>query len=356
MKPPFSWAAKDNRVSVEDAPAGTTILRQDLGPRPGSVAVYTLIASIGIAFVITWLDAVFSDPGLRTFITQLLNWASLHGSNYVPDGFWEPVTCMWLHGSWLHVSANMVGLFTLWTFFRNAVSARWWLAIFVVGGALANMSYLETRSVIDFSYIHSPVISVFWLPGQPMAGASGGVFALWGASIAFCLRYRLERNTGLVNRMLLHGWEFAIPAVIQLKFIDPNIAGVAWQAHLAGLIIGFVLGFVPPIYGNLTITATRRHIVGIKSVLLGGRQNLPFNVELFWAPSFDSSRDAVVSIIERRCLLWKSRPLTTVLAGSTAPNAVPSCTVADSRSVPGLDLWKLRGEATGHPGVTPWIA
>jgi len=354
MKAPYAWAKKDDHVQIAEVPPGAKVVSLALGPRPSNLPMILLVSSISLVFLVTWLDALFPTPAVRSLIMSILNFASLHGTNFVPDAFWEPFSCMWLHGGWMHLSMNMLGLIILWTAFRNAVSTPWWLAIFLVGGALANVSYLHTRAAMDFSDVQGPLISVFWQPNSPMAGASGGVFTVWGAFIAFALRYQLKRETGMVNRMVYHWWDLLIPAAIELIFIDPNIEGVAWQAHLAGIIIGFGLGFIPPLYGNVTVNVTRREIVTVKSVVLRGRQNLPSDIDLILTQAFDPSHDAVIMTMERSCLLWRSQPITTVICGS--PATASTRTVADSRKINGLDLWKLRADATGHQNVEPFIA
>lgn len=72
-------------------------------------------------------------------------------------------------------------------------------------------------------------------PGDIAVGASGAIFGLFGIWLNWAVR---RRNT-VHGRMLLRQLGFLLLINAALPFIIPNIA---WQAHLGGLIAGFVIG------------------------------------------------------------------------------------------------------------------
>lgn len=85
-------------------------------------------------------------------------------------------------------------------------------------------------------------------PLTPVVGASGAIFALFGALLV------IGRHIGADIRVIavLIGINFAWPFVVALftsigtgDFLSAlNGVGVSWQAHLGGLITGAAVGFV----------------------------------------------------------------------------------------------------------------
>jgi membrane associated rhomboid family serine protease len=76
-------------------------------------------------------------------------------------------------------------------------------------------------SVVYF-LLSSPSNVGQWLGGT--VGASGAVFGLFGAF--FVVQRRLNRSTG------------PLIAIIAINFVIGFLPGIAWQAHLGGLITG----------------------------------------------------------------------------------------------------------------------
>jgi membrane associated rhomboid family serine protease len=73
-------------------------------------------------------------------------------------------------------------------------------------------------------------------PDAPVAvGASGAIFGLFGIWLNWAVR---RRNTAQ-GRFLLRQIMFLLLLNAALPFI---IRGIAWEAHLGGLIAGFVIG------------------------------------------------------------------------------------------------------------------
>ena len=94
---------------------------------------------------------------------------------------------------------------------------------------------------------------------MPALGASGAIFGLFGAWIAFSLRIR---NTPagaaqLKSMLVLLGINLVLP------FFVP---GIGWQAHLGGLAAGLLIGYV------WTLTDPRKPEIAIRTgtgVLVG---------------------------------------------------------------------------------------
>jgi len=136
--------------------------------------------------------------------------------------YWRLVAAMFLHGGWLHWAANSWALYQLGTLYEALFgSGRFALVYFVTGIGASIASTLAH---------HGPAV-----------GASGAIFGILGAFI-FSIRrspqYRHQPWTrGLVSQLMF--W-IAVNIIIglSLPFIDNT-------AHIAGLVIGLLLGFLP---------------------------------------------------------------------------------------------------------------
>ena len=140
-----------------------------------------------------------------------------------PDSFserpWTIVTNLFTHGSLLHVAANMFTLYFFGTYLSMLVGQRSFLIVYFLGGMCGNILYLI---LADPSFIG--------------IGASGAVFAVAGALTA--MRPKLK--------VMVFPIPIPLPlwvAIIGGFFVLSLFRGVAWQAHLGGLILGLAAGY-----------------------------------------------------------------------------------------------------------------
>jgi len=135
---------------------------------------------------------------------------------------WTAVTSMFIHDPYgfTHILFNMIALYFFGTYLNQVIGERMMLAVYFVGGIVGSL----------FFWILGP-------PGGLAYGASGAIFALGGALA--------------VLRPMVKVFVFPIPfpmplwiAVIGGALILSFVPGVAWQAHLGGLLTGIVFGFV----------------------------------------------------------------------------------------------------------------
>jgi rhomboid protease GluP len=162
------------------------------------------------------------------YVLQLLYGDQLtaRGANYGPairEGeYWRLVTSMFLHGGIVHLALNAWGLFQLGSLFELLMgSSRLLLVYFVTGiaGSLASAMFTQ----------------------QPSVGASGAIFGLLGALIAFLLRRRGSLTPqGKSILMQLVFW-----AAINVYF-GYSTPGIDNSAHLGGCAAGLLFGFTLP--------------------------------------------------------------------------------------------------------------
>ena len=134
------------------------------------------------------------------------------------------LTAMFLHGSVAHLGGNML---FLWVFGNNVEDRLGWakyLALYVVGGALGTMGFAVAHP-------HG---------SSPLIGASGAIAAVMGAYLLFHPRGRIL--TAIITAAFQVVY---IPAVVVLalffvtQFLTPDNQ-VAWEAHVAGMVAGFL--------------------------------------------------------------------------------------------------------------------
>lgn len=162
------------------------------------------------------------------FVLQLLNGESFTEAwaNYGPDvwagQYWRLVTSMFLHGGWIHLLLNGWALYQLGSLLELLMgSSQMFLIYFASGiaGSLASATFTRNLSV----------------------GASGAIFGLLGALIAFLLRRRGALTPqGKSILMQLVGW-----AAINV-FFGFSTSGIDNSAHLGGGAAGLLFGFVLP--------------------------------------------------------------------------------------------------------------
>ncbi|HZZ89435.1 MAG TPA: rhomboid family intramembrane serine protease, partial [Caulobacteraceae bacterium] len=137
-----------------------------------------------------------------------------------------------LHGSWLHVIMNSVGVLAFGPpaarlFGTDARGGAAFLAFYLVCGVLAGLGYLLVAGG----------------DGDGAVGASGAVSGLMGAAA------RIIQGRGLIGSIfgrttltIAAAWVI-VNVVFGVSGLTPGAEGVpvAWQAHLAGLAAGLLL-------------------------------------------------------------------------------------------------------------------
>jgi len=159
---------------------------------------------------------------------------------------WRLLTGAFLHspGSPFHILFNMYALWMTGPYLEALLGRVRFVVLYLlsaVGGS------------VGFLLLSSPSNGSQWVFGT--VGASGAVFGLFGAF--FMVQRRLNRSTG------------PLLAVIAINFAIGFLPGIAWQAHLGGLVTGVlvagVLAYAPRV-NRTTIQAAGLLAV---AVLLG---------------------------------------------------------------------------------------
>ncbi|MFC1897208.1 rhomboid family intramembrane serine protease [Chloroflexota bacterium] len=142
----------------------------------------------------------------------------------VPELFlsrpWTMLTNMFMHSGLWHFFANMLALYFFGSYLSRLIGDNKLLIVYFSGGILGNILYI--------------------LLGEPLSiavGASGAIFALGGALTM------MRPNLKVIVFPIpfpLPLWISVIGGCVILSFLP----FVAWQAHLGGLIIGLIAGYI----------------------------------------------------------------------------------------------------------------
>ncbi|MDR5705575.1 rhomboid family intramembrane serine protease [Agromyces aerolatus] len=218
---------KEQRASAPRTKPAVLTRMRSAGRRGAPVVTYTLI---GITLAVFVLQLI---PGLG--VTERLFYA---GAYSIP-GYLEPwrmLTTVFVHSTSLpfHVLLNM---YTLWIFGQllEGLLGRWrFLALYLIAGFGGS-------------------VGVLWLadPNVPVVGASGAIFGLMGAFLV------IQRRLGGQTTQLF--------VLLGINLVIGFVPGwnIAWQAHLGGLVVGALVGFI-------FVETRKRNQQGLQIGLLAG--------------------------------------------------------------------------------------
>jgi rhomboid protease GluP len=193
------------------------------------------------------------------------------GTNFGPlttDGqWWRLVTSLFLHFGVFHLALNMWALY--------------------VGGRLAERLFGSGAFALLYlaSGIGGSLSSLFWNTDVNSAGASGAIFGVYGAMLAFFVRKHSAIPASIISQQRWSG----------VTFIGFNLmngfshAGIDNAAHIGGLSVGFVMGLV--LARPLSLEA-RTRISAITFYASGGVAALSLIGLLFVALRFSSAGNA----------------------------------------------------------------
>ena len=149
---------------------------------------------------------------------------------------WRFLTAAFAHSprSPLHILFNMFALWQIGQYLEPMLGRARFSILYLVSAFGGSVGYLLLASPPALPLTQAGIDGSSWI--TPVVGASGAVFGLFGALLV--LNRHLGRSSGPMFGVL------AINAV--LGFVLP---GIAWQAHLGGVVTGAALAAV------ITVTA-----------------------------------------------------------------------------------------------------
>ena len=175
-----------------------------------NVAVFALMAAQGSGVLV---------PGDTS---RLVEWGANYGPATIGEGqWWRLFSSMFLHGGVLHVGFNMYALWVGGRVVERIYGHVGYALLYAFAGLLGSVASAMTTQV-------------------PSVGASGAVFGIFGALLAFLLRRRRLLPAAVLKRL----------RSVVLIVVGFNVAfgfavpGIDQAAHLGGLAGGFLAGLL----------------------------------------------------------------------------------------------------------------
>ncbi len=207
---------------------------------PGWVRAFAPGRATVVTYVLIGLNVV--TYALQFITAQALTEAWVLFPYSIGSEPWRLITSAFLHSpqSILHLLFNMYALFIFGPVLESFIGRGRFIALYLIGalgGSLGVLTSVEVWAFTDGTIQNAPAGAL---------GASGAVFALMGAVFA------LRKAMGVDVRQLL--------IVLAINLAIPFfVHGIAWQGHVGGLIIGFLIGLV--------FARTRRPDARVKQIL-----------------------------------------------------------------------------------------
>lgn len=249
--------------------------RRSWRTHPATTGLVTLCSVI---FVLTFVVAGLRSDDLGSSalsslwsldeVDVLVDFGGLAAARVWLDGeWWRVLTAGLLHGSWVHLLLNMVGLLAVGEWTERVWG--WWrqlLLFFVasVGGCLASLAWAEAGMVV---------------------GASAGIFGIAGALVVARAWGRPELKAALepisARRLsFLLGFWLLVGMLLPLAF---GVSIVAQAGHIGGLVFGVAVGWLfsrPPKRRFATVLAWLGIVAGLGGLAYAA--NAPA-----WRPNYD---------------------------------------------------------------------
>jgi len=137
---------------------------------------------------------------------------------------WGLITSMFTHYDFFHLLANMITLYFFGSFLMRIIGARNFWLVYLAGGLMGGIFFIALASVLRDAI-------------TPAVGASGAIFALGGA-LTILVPYVKVYIFPIPAPLPL--WVAVIGGFVILSFLP----GVAWEAHLGGLLTGLAAGLL----------------------------------------------------------------------------------------------------------------
>lgn len=175
-----------------------------------------LLSIIAVVFVFEFMTGALYDDEILVRLGAILPGTLWRGD------YWRLVTGMFLHASILHWLANSWALYQLGSLYEAMFGSWRFVATYFATGLIA-----------------STASSLF--TNGPSVGASGAILGILGAFIFSIKRSPVWKHEPWTKNLLAQLVFWAAVNIV-LGFSVKNIDNVA---HIAGLVSGLILGFVP---------------------------------------------------------------------------------------------------------------
>jgi membrane associated rhomboid family serine protease len=204
------------------------IRHPQVGTRGGApfttALLIVLIAVYGAEVAVAGGGSIIEGPGGLSLVKMgaSLGLAAIRGQGLVGIAAGEPwrlATAMFLHASILHIAFNGYALYLFGSVVEREMGRVRFATIYLVTGLCA--------SVASYAW-GDPLV--------PSVGASGAIFGLFGAFVAY--NYRRRELAFYAARM-----RSAVTLIVINMVFTFTFPGIDWRAHVGGLVTGLAVGY-----------------------------------------------------------------------------------------------------------------
>jgi rhomboid protease GluP len=206
--------------------------------------VTTILVALNL-LVFGWL-AYRSAAIMQIDSRVLIRSGALYGPAALTGQSWRVVSALFLHGGLMHVALNLFALWQVGAVGERLFGHRNFLLTYAGAGLLGSFA------------------SLWWKPAVLSVGASGAIFGLYGALLAYLVFERRAVPAGLLRELRTSTVAFIGFSL----FAGFTLPGIDNAAHIGGLIGGFVLGagFAHPLDQRPGLSVWLRSLSGICAV------------------------------------------------------------------------------------------
>lgn len=173
----------------------------------------TLIAIQVIIYLLMILAGGSTNPAV------LLRFGALQSAALQAGEWWRLITPVFVHIGFAHLLINSITLYFIGMYIEQ-LFGHWRLLIIYLGSAVVGN-----------------LMSAYWLPAGISAGASTGIFGLFGAFIMLGASFRENQALRMLSRQFL--------ILVALNIVtDLMVPGIDLAGHLGGFIGGFLLAYL----------------------------------------------------------------------------------------------------------------
>lgn len=215
---------------------------------------YTLIAINCFVYLVSaWNSGGLIEIDLET----LVNMGALYAPDIMGQSQWYRLfSAMFLHGGMTHLLMNMVSLYIVGKAAERYFDTQAYLLLYLSAGLTGGM------------------VSLFVHPQGVGVGASGAIFGVFGALAGFFLAHR--DKIAPQSKAFMKDFGLIIGLNLAIGLLIP---AVDVSAHIAGLAVGMVGGFVlskKPQWVWIVATTIVGLIVWMSRILLDEHVTTPF--------------------------------------------------------------------------------
>lgn len=173
---------------------------------------------IGINIVI-FLITAFLSRNIFDIDSKILSDFGAKSNMLIKQGqVWRLLTCAFLHSGLVHIACNMYSLYIIGPQIQQIYGVKKYVYIYSI------------------SCITSSLLSYLMSPYSISVGASGGIFGLMGALLAFAIIERHKINKKYISSLM--------QIIIINLFIGLSIKNIDNFGHVGGLLGGLLSGYV----------------------------------------------------------------------------------------------------------------